>query len=140
MERYNVAKGMPALVTQNLKKYNMFNMMEFEIEYIDVKGATVNNIWLDMNEFRASFILTFCRTEYKCQGAEIDQHYNIYDVNQVDEKQLYTSLSRTRKYEYIHLDSDTLNSHYKPRTQPMLEKLNSYYNCEYLFGKIYEIV
>ena len=57
VERYNVDKGMPVLVTQNLKKYNMFNMMEFEIEYIDVKAAAVNNIWFDMNEFRASFTI-----------------------------------------------------------------------------------
>ena len=38
-------------------------------------------------------------------------HYNILDVNRMNKKQLYTCLSRTTKYEYIHLDK-FLNSIY----------------------------
>ena len=137
VERYNIAAGMPIIVTQNLKKYIMFNMMEFVIEDMDVEGALVNNTWFDMNEFRSSFIPAFCSTVYKYQGADINEPYNIYDVNCMDKKQLYTALSRTTKYEYIHLDNQLLNNHYKPRPQPMLERVNSYYNCDYLFGKVY---
>lgn len=130
---------MPIIVTQNLKKYIMFNMMELVIEDIDVEGALVNNIWFDMNEFRASFIPAFCSTVYRYKGADINEPYNNYGVNCMDKKQLFTALSRTTKYEYIHLDNQLLNNHYKPRPQPMLERVYSYYNCDYLFGKVYQI-
>ena len=36
IEHYKVAVGMPMLVTQNLKKEEMYNMMEFEIEEMNI--------------------------------------------------------------------------------------------------------
>ena len=44
-----------------------------------------------------SCIPAFCSTVYKYQGADINEHFNILDVNRMDEKQLYTFLSRTTK-------------------------------------------
>ena len=102
------------------------DMMEFKIMIMDETGCFINKIWFDINEFRESFIPGFCSTVYKFQGADIDQHYNIYDVNQMDKKQLYTCLSGTTKYEYIHLDSETLKKCFTPSPQPRLEKINSY--------------
>jgi len=61
------------------------------------------------------------------------------DVNRMDKKQLYTCLSRTTKYEYIHLDSHELNYCYRIREQPRLELVNSHFNSVYLKGKIYKI-
>lgn len=130
---------MPIIVTQNLKKHEMYNMMEFTIGSISENSDMVNNIWFDMKDFRESFIPGFCCTVYKYQGADIDQHYNIYDVNRMDKKQLYTCLSRTTKYEYIHLDSHELNYCYRIREQPRLELVNSHFNSDYLKGKIYKI-
>lgn len=57
----------------------------------------------------------------------------------MDKKQLYTCLSHTNEYEYIHLDNKTLNNRYYPRCQPRLELLNSYFNSVYHDGKINEI-
>lgn len=68
----------------------MFKMMEFEIEHIDADGPSfiINGHVFDYNKFRQSFILAFCCTVYEYQGADIKQHYNIYDVSHIDKKQL----------------------------------------------------
>ena len=68
-----------------------------------------------------SFIPSFCVTVYKYQGADINEPYNIYDVNKMDKKQLYTALSRTTKLEYIHLNNKEVNNKYVNRRQPLLE-------------------
>ena len=133
---------MPMLVTQNLKNENLFNMMEFKIEHITEDGNmfTIGGHTFEYSKFSQCFIPAFCCTVYKYQGAEIDEHYNIYNVNRMDKKQLYTALSRTTKLEYIHLDTKFLCKRYMPRPQPNMEILNSYFNGDYNNGKVYKIV
>ena len=89
--------------------------------------------------FAESFIASFCVTVYKYQGADINENYNIYDVNKMDKKQLYTALSRTTKLEYIHLTNKELNNKYFNRKQPTIELINSKFNSLYKNGKIYKI-
>ena len=55
-------------------------------------------------------------------------------------KQLYTALSRTRKFEFIHLNFKELNNRYVTREQPTLELTNSKFNSLYRNGKIYKIM
>ena len=43
----------------------------------------------------------------------------------MDKKQLYTALSRTTKFEYIHLENKKLNNEYFNRKKPILELTNS---------------
>lgn len=81
-----------------------------------------------MNQCSESFIPSFCVTVYKYQGADINEPYNIHDVNRMDKKQLYTALSRTTKLENIHLNFKELNKVYKERMQPNLELVNSRFN------------
>ena len=83
VEQYKLAADMPIIVTQNLKKHEKYNMMEFTIGSISENSAMVNNIWFDMKDFRESFIPRFGCMVYKYQGADIDQHYNIYDVSRM---------------------------------------------------------
>ena len=148
IETYKVAVDMPVLVTKNMKQDNMYNMMEFKIEQIkeeiidqDEKliSYKTNNKWFAQCDFRQSFIPAFCSTVYKYQGADIKEHYNILDVNRMDKKQLYTCLSRTTRFEYIHLDNQFLNAKYFIRRQPNIELLNSHFNSYYLYGKIYKV-
>ena len=56
---------MPILASQNLKKYNMFNMMEFKIEDITDESVKVTDIWFKMDKFKACLIPAFCITVYK---------------------------------------------------------------------------
>ena len=123
---------MTVIATQNMKKRDMFNMMEFTIDDILNDRQTfvfndssdeddtsyvynenglkqlrfvVNNEEFDYNEFRESFLPNFCSTVYKYQGGEIDEHYNIWDTHKMDIKEMYTSLSETTKLEYIHINN-----------------------------------
>lgn len=95
--------------------------------------------WFVQCDFRQYFIPAFCCTVYKYQGADIKEHYNILDVNRMDKKQLYTCLSRTTKFEYIYLDNKFLNKKYVVREQRRLELMNSQFNSDFLYGKIYKV-
>ncbi len=130
---------MPVLATQNIKDKKIFNTMKFTIEEIQNNRFKVNNKWYDEKEFSDSFIPSFCVTVYKYQGADINEHYNVHDVNRMDKKQLYTSLSRTTKLDYIHVNNKELNNKYFNRRKPVLELVNSKFNSLYKYGKIYKV-
>ena len=130
--------NMPVLATQNLKDKEIFNTMEFVIEDIKHDRYKVNNEWFDKKDFSENFILSFCVTVYKYQGADINEPYNIYDVNLMDKKQLYTALTKTTKFEYIHLNNKKLNNKYFNRKKPKIELTNSKFNVLYKNGKIYK--
>ena len=89
--------------------------------------------------FRESFIPAFCVTVYKYQGGTISTPYNIYDVEKMDKKQLYTALSRTTELNHVHLDTTKLNLKYKIRMPPLCVTVNSYFNDDYHNGQIYKI-
>jgi len=103
-ETYKVCKKHACTCNNEHKRQKkIFNTMEFAIEDMRENEFKVNNEWYDEKEFSESFIPSFCVTVYKYQGADIDEPYNIYDVNRMDKKQLDTALSRTTKLEYIHI-------------------------------------
>ena len=52
---------------------------------------------------------------------------------------MYTALSRTTKFEYIHLNNKEIKNKYFNRKQPMLELINSKFNSLYKNGKIYKV-
>ena len=140
---------MKVYATTNIKDREIYNTMDFDIEGIrsdtddsgkPVKKFLINrNHWFDSDEFTKSFNPGFCVTVYKYQGGEINEQYNIFDVNRMDKKQLYTALSRTTKLEYIHLNNKEVNNKYLIRRQPILELTNAKFNSLYKNGKIYRI-
>ena len=143
-EMYKVCVGMPILATQNLKDREIFNTQEFMIENISYNESNncefmVNGITFTKAEFSESFISSFCVTVYKYQGADINEHYNIHEINKMDKKQLYTALSRTTKFEHIHLNNDEQNNKYINRIQPIKDIINSKFNSLYKNGKIYKV-
>ena len=111
-ETYDLCIGMPVIATTNIKDQNIYNTMEFVIEELKEKEYKINNQWYNQKELSECFIPSFCATVYKYQGADINENYNIYDCNRMDKKQLYTALSWTTKFEYIHIDNKTLNNNY----------------------------
>ena len=135
---------MPMLVTKNMRNKEMYNMQQYNIDSINENDIgdlefTHNGQTFSHNEFRESFIPAFCVTVYKYQGGTIDQHYNVYDVEKMDKKQLYTALSRTTKLDHIHLDTAKLNPEYEIRIPPLTVTVNSYFNDEYHNGQVYKI-
>ena len=89
-EKYKVCIGMPLIATQNIKIKEIFNTMEFTIGNITDDGFEIHNELFSDSEFGETFIPSFCLTVYKYQGGTINEHYNIYDVNRMDKKQLYS--------------------------------------------------
>ena len=138
-ETYKVCQTMPVLATQNLKDREIYNTMEFVVEEIQNNRFKVNDEWYDEKEFSESFIPSFCVTVYKYQGADINEHYNVYDVDRMDKKQLYTALSRTTNFDYIHINNKEINNKYFNKKQPVLELVNSRFNSLYKNGKIYKV-
>ena len=57
----------------------------------------------------------------------------------MDIKEMYTSLSRTTKLEYIHLDNKKKYRWYRERELDQMIILNSYFNADYQNGKIYHV-
>ena len=130
---------MPILATQNIKDKDILNTMEFVVEDMNDRSFKVNNEWFQIREFSESFIPSFCVTVYKYQGADIDEHYNVHDVNRMDKKQLYTALSRTTKFDYIRINNKETSNKYFNRRQPVLELVNSKFNSLHKNRKIYKV-
>lgn len=107
------------------------------MEQINDQSVTINETVFPVSKFAQSLIPAFCCTVYKYQGADISEPYDIFNVNGMDKKQLYTALSRTTKFEYIHLNTSALNHVYEIRKQPNMEIVNSYFNSDYNNRKIY---
>ena len=57
----------------------------------------------------------------------------------MDIKEMYTSLSRTTKLKYIHLDNKKKCRWNREREQDQMIILNSYFNADYQNGKIYHV-
>ncbi|XP_068692731.1 uncharacterized protein [Montipora foliosa] len=139
-EKYKVCAEMPVIATDNIKEHKIFNTMEFLVESVAEDSFWINGEEFDLKTFSRCFIPSFCVTAHKCQGADIDEPYNIYDVNKMDKKLLYTALSRTTKFKYIHLDNTELNNKYVERKMPFLELTNAKFNSLYSEGKIYKVL
>ena len=139
-EEYKVCVGMPIIATENLKDREIFNTMEFLVDNMTEDSIWVDGREFDFNIFSKSFVPSFCVTVHKCQGADINEPYNIFDVEKMDKKLLYTALSRTTKFEYLHLSNKDLNYEYKNRSMPPLDLVNAKFNSLYSEGKIYKIL
>ena len=139
-EEYKVCVGMPVIATENMKDREIFNTMEFLVESISEDSIEIDGQDFDYTTFSQSFIPSFCVTVHKCQGADIKEPYNIFDVEKMDKKLLYTALSRTTKFEYLHLSNKKMKNKYKNRVMPPLELTNAKFNSLYSEGKIYKIL
>ena len=108
---------------------DMFNSQQFTV-------IKENGQKFSIDDFRKIFNHAFCITVYKYQGAEIGQHYNIFDTEAMNKKQLCTALSRTTKFKYIH--AENLESKYT-YTVNNKHEVQSTGHTEYQNGKIYKI-
>jgi len=60
------------------------------------------------NEFKNLFEPCYAATVYKFQGKTIKEEYNIYDVEKMTFREMYTALSRATKMENIHFDYNSV--------------------------------
>lgn len=138
-ETYKICVGMKILCQVNFKEEEMFNVQQFVIEEITDDFVLINNHELTFHVFKESFLPAFCITTHKFQSVDINEHYNIYDINRMNLPLLYTAISRTRDYKFVHINKNEINDKYvKPFNK--LELVNSHFISLYKDGKIYEIV
>lgn len=107
MARLIHLRNTTVVCTDNMKDKNMFNSQQYTIRSVTNDKVVIkeNKEEFTMDDFRKNFNLAFCITVYKYEGDEIDTHYNIWDAEVMNKKQLYTALIRTTKFKYIHTDN-----------------------------------
>ena len=67
----------------------------FKIFKIEPNKITINfNEYTD-EEFMTYFVVAYAYTNHKVQGLTIKEDYNIYDWEQMSERERYTAYSRT---------------------------------------------
>ena len=111
--------GMPLIARENIKKKGgqIVNSEKFTLMKIDEKGALLRNdsrqddgkevlVTVPTARLNDTFRYGWCETIARWQGGELDFLYNIVQVALMTYNDLYTALSRTRKWEYVCFNSD----------------------------------
>ena len=139
-EEYKVYDGMSVMCTENLYDINFYNGELFKVDKIIDSVYHINDKEFKEDEFLRCFIPSYCITVSKYQGDKIDFHYNIFDTEKMSANELYTALSRTTRFEYIHLESQKLRKEYFFHDYD--DEENTIYNArknKYSEGKIYVV-
>lgn len=150
-EEYNVAIGMPIIVTSNyLKELNMYNNNQYiinsinsETVHLTLKDAEsqeeMNGVDVPMKQFQDNCNICFACTIHKYQGATISEPFNIYDTDayKMSKNALYTAISRATCADHVHISK--LKNKYYPEVynDERLAFINS--GGKWKNGKIYEI-
>ena len=104
------------MCTENLYKklkYKLNNNEIYTIDKIIGDQYIINGYTFTEQQLALFFIVAYAVTVFKYQGDEINTHYNIFNTTQMNANELYTALSRTTKYEHIHLDKRQVAKSYK---------------------------
>ena len=124
-------KKYQVMATKYLKTMNIFNTMEFKTRQIirddDKYFFMINDKRFTEKEFGEYFIPSFCLKVYKFQGERFALII-MFDVNRMDKKQIYTVMSRTTRFNNIHLDENMLLKFYYNIKPPVLERINAKQN------------
>ena len=124
---------MPVVYEDNLKNRNMYNAQVFRITEIDSNFVLVNGQTFIHSVLAKYFNLAFGMTVHKYQGGTINEPFCIHNANVMGKKELYSALSRTAKYEYLHIGRT--GSIYSVKEKKVLEMTP--FKTEYHTGKIY---
>ena len=136
-----VYQGLKVMCTDNLYKKEMYNGELYTVDKFQGSTVFVNGQEFNLDEFSKKFIVAYCITSHKYQGDEINEPYNIFDVDKMTANELYVAISRTTRFEFVHLDASLLKKKYF--FHDFEKEENTTYNCtknkKYGNGKIYKI-
>ena len=85
----------PVMCIKNNKTCDIMNSVIYKIEKIEDGKIIINNNKYDNIEFHRYFVVAYCYTNHKVQGATIKENYNIYDWKMMTSRERYTAYSRT---------------------------------------------
>lgn len=149
-EKYRIIRGMPLIADVNIKYADIVNSENYTLTDISDDGTlfTINHHYMVKNVdtvfscplevFTHSFLPAFCVTVHKYQGSEIDEPYNIYEVEKMHKKLVYTALTRATKHEYIHADIGCFCYCYQP-LRDVRYQVYGKMHTKYYMGKLYQV-
>jgi hypothetical protein len=99
-------EGLNIIAHQNNKKFKYFNsqistIIQIDEDTVKLKGE-YRTIKIPHSKL-SDFDYAFCTTTHKSQGRTIPEPYNIYEVNKMTRRLIYTALSRAKSVDQIHL-------------------------------------
>lgn len=155
-QKYKLDKNAPIICLENdkeLKKIGICNnwkgkLISYDKDGVDIEGLMYidgkyqkNILRITNDDFQGYFNPLYASTVHKFQGAKIDKPYAIIiNSNRYRNRELlYTALSRTTDYKYIHISDKLAGKFYwmnhirenKKRTE------NKKYNIKYLTNNYY---
>lgn len=139
------AVGMPLMCIDNLKDLGLYNGTTCSINEINDKIIVIKNgddlIEFDFAHFASTFEPLFCQTVYKYQGSTISDDYNIYDVNTMSKRELYTSMSRCKSLKNVtfNFSTRTFTNQNNTNAIELKLKISNEIDEKYEEGKIYKI-
>ena len=130
--------GMPVVVHSIPEKWNglckkmeimtsnKFNITEIKDDIVVMKNKydIIKEVKFEL--FNDVFDYGFCMTTHKYQGASIDEPFNIYEAHLMNLNIVYTAISRSTKFDYVHIVGDIKKRYYKPSLTTECYELNIY--------------
>jgi len=94
-----IYEGLPVMSIKNNQEYDIINGNEFIVkEYNETKIILDNNLEVPIDKFHTNFVVNYCSTTHKLQGATIDEKLYMYDFDKLmsDRHLGYTAMSRVK--------------------------------------------
>jgi hypothetical protein len=103
--KYNTDVGMPVVAFKNMKKPAVMNSHRYNIvsendEYVTLE-RNGDQIELTHEQFNGHFRYGFCDSVFRNQGRTLEEPHNLFDVERMFFRDIYTALSRFRTLDDI---------------------------------------
>jgi ATP-dependent exoDNAse (exonuclease V) alpha subunit len=95
---FTLGVGMPIISRINYKSLDVVNNELFKVKAIKHDFIVVQNemrtLEIPKNKFNMLFVIAFCMTIHRSQGATFDENYTIHEWKHLDKRLKYVALSR----------------------------------------------
>jgi hypothetical protein len=87
----------------HLYRSELYKLTDFDNNQVCMKSETGNNIKIDFDNIDW-FQPAYAMTVYRYQGSSIDVPFNVINVNSMSLREIYTAISRAKKYEDLYIE------------------------------------
>ena len=137
----DVAVGLEMMVyDDNDVKSKVYKTHRYVIDEINEQSVVLSNSENKVSYYHEQFVhifdYSFAYTMYKIQGITIDKPFNIWEADRMSFNELYTAVSRAKRFDDVHIDSLRAIRY----THDLVETVSmSLKKAEELTGRIYLI-
>jgi hypothetical protein len=119
IDEHSTRVGIPLVAMKNLNTKKVVNGRQYTLASIDGDGDVVLKhsgghelISLSRKEFNSHCRYGFCDSVFRNQGRTLEERYNLFDVELMHFRDIYTALSRFRTLDNIHFNcTEYLQTH-----------------------------